>query len=405
MINGLADYKEKWNIATDAAIKPGLGAIRSALEELGHPEAHGRFVHIAGTNGKGSTAAMLSAILQAHGKTVGTFYSPGIIDLHDQIQINGEPVSEEALGRVMQELAEIETPLTDFELLTAAAFVHFRNQSPHCIIIEAGMGGRFDSTNVIEPEVAVIPSISKEHTNFLGEEIEDIAYHKAGIIKKWRPVITGPIGERAMQVIRREAELNHADLIVPESTYGGELKLKGAHQKWNAQIALEAAKELLQLEFDQQLADEALSIAALPYRFETVADGLIFDGAHNEASIDALVKTIQAEFPDKKVRIVLGMLKDKAYENVLRKLEKVSDHFVFVDFDNPRALATENLFSISNSKIKTIKNIYDILPVNRKNEVTIVTGSLYLLSSLRNPALPFLRDCLNGPKQLEPFEE
>ncbi|MEZ0480604.1 folylpolyglutamate synthase/dihydrofolate synthase family protein [Planococcus sp. SSTMD024] len=405
MINGLAEYKVKWNIATDNAIKPGLDAIRSALGELGNPEAKGSFVHIAGTNGKGSTAAMLSAVLQAHGKSVGTFYSPGIIDLHDQIQINGEPISPKTLDEVMQELSEIETPLTDFELLTAAAYVHFRNQSPDFAIIEAGMGGRFDSTNVIVPEISLIPSISKEHTNFLGEDVKDIAFHKAGIIKKWRPVVTGPLTDDAMQIVCQEAKKQHADLIVANTPYSGPLALKGVHQKWNAQIAQEAAKELLGTGYEDKTAQEALATASIAYRFETVAEGLVFDGAHNEASIEALVETIRAGFPGKNVRIVMGMLKDKAYENVLRKLEAISGHFVFIDFDNPRALPAEKLFSASNSKIKTIKTVYDILPVNGYNEVTIVTGSLYLLSTLKSPTLPFLDHFRKGSKQLESSEE
>ncbi|MBT2582435.1 Mur ligase family protein [Planococcus sp. ISL-109] len=395
MINGLDLYKEEWNIETENAIKPGLDAIGSALEELGNPHRQGRFVHIAGTNGKGSTAALLSAVLRVHGKTVGTFYSPGIIDLHDQIQVDAEPILQKALDRVMGELAGVKTALTDFELLTAAAFLHFRNAAPDIVIIEAGMGGRFDSTNVIDPEIAIIPSISKEHTNFLGDQIEDIAFHKAGIIKKWRPVIAGPIEERAMAVIRQEAKLKHAELLVPACPHEGEMKLKGAHQKWNAQLALEAAKELLQLEFQPQLAQKALSMAELAYRFETAAPGLVFDGAHNEASIDALVETIRSEFPEKHVRIVLGMLSDKAYERVLRQLETVSDDFVFVDFSNARALPAEKLFFASNSKIKTTKNLYDILPVTEKNAVTIVTGSLYLLSAMRKPGIPFLRDYQN----------
>ena len=396
MINGLAEYKKRWDIETDNAIKPGLDAIRSALGELGNPEAEGRFVHIAGTNGKGSTAAMLSAVLQAHGKSVGTFYSPGIIDLHDQIQINGEPISPQALDEVMKELSGIETALTDFELLTAAAYVHFRNASPDYVIIEAGMGGRFDSTNVIDPEVAIIPSVSKEHTNFLGEDIKDIACHKAGIIKKWRPVVAGPLEEQVMEVIREVTQKQHAELIVPGTPYQGMLSLKGAHQRWNAQIALEAAKELLGTSFDGQLAQVALSKASIPYRFEAYAEGLIFDGAHNEASIDALVETIRAEFPGKSIRIAMGMLKDKPYEKVLRKLEAISDDFVFLDFDNPRALPAEKLFAVSNSKIKTIKNIYDILPVNGYGEVTIVTGSLYLLSTLKNPDVLFLKHYRNN---------
>lgn len=395
MINGLDRYKEKWNITTENAIKPGLAAITSALEELGNPHKQGHFVHIAGTNGKGSTAALLSAVLRAHGKTVGSFYSPGIIDLHDQIQMNGEPITPQALDRVMRELSEVTTALTDFELLTAAAFLHFRNATPDIVIIEAGMGGRFDSTNVIDPQVAIIPSIAKEHTNFLGTELKDIAFHKAGIIKRWKPVIVGPMDGEALQVVKAEARQQHAELIMPNSPYEGVLKLRGAHQKWNAQLALEAAKELLEAEFNEVRAHEALAQAQLAYRFETAAPGLIFDGAHNEASIDALVETIQADFPDEPVRIVLGMLRDKDYEKVLRKLETISDHFVFVDFSNERALPAEKLFFLSNSKIKTIKNLYDILPVQVDEGVTIVTGSLYLLSDMRKPGIPFLSEYLN----------
>lgn len=391
MIIGLEQYKSKWNIHTDSAIHPGLEAITAALEELGNPHQSGRFIHLAGTNGKGSTATFLSAILQAHGYRVGNFYSPCIEDLHDQIQINGERVSPEELNPVMERLSRIKTPLTDFELLTAAAFVVFQERSPDFAIIEAGMGGTLDSTNVIHSEIAIIPSIAIDHTLFLGDTIEEIARHKAGIMKKWKPVIIGELPEQAMKIVQEAADRLHAEVICPNHYIDVALKLKGPHQQKNATLATEAAKELLGLDFNEDKALLGLESATLAYRFEEVYPGVIFDGAHNKASIDALVATINETFPGRPIHIVMGIFKDKDYVSVLRQLETVSDHFTFVDFDNERALPAQLLFEESKSKRKTITNLYDILPVYSGLEVTIVTGSLHLLVLLRSKAKSFCR--------------
>ena len=391
MIIGLEQYKNKWNIHTDSAIHPGLEAITAALEELGNPHRSGRFIHLAGTNGKGSTAAFLSAILQAHGKSVGNFYSPCIEDLHDQIQINGEPVSPNELGAVMERLSRVETPLTDFELLTAAAFAVFQKRSPDFAIIEAGMGGTLDSTNVINSEIAIIPSIAIDHTRFLGNTIEEIAHHKAGIIKKWKPVIIGELPDKARKIVQERADRLHAEVICPNQNIEVSLKLKGPHQQKNATLAMEAAKELLGLDFNEDKARSGVESATLAYRFEEVYPDVIFDGAHNKASIDALVKTIDETFPGRPIHIVMGIFKDKDYVSVLRKLETVSDHFTFVDFDNERALPAQLLFEESKSKRKTITNLCDILPVYSGGEVTIVTGSLHLLVLLRSKAKSFFR--------------
>ena len=388
MINGLEIYKEKWNIHTESTIKPGLHAISAALAELGNPHRVGTQIHIAGTNGKGSTAAFLHAILREHGFTVANFYSPGIVDLHDQIQVNGKPVSAEELDVAMEELRAIETRLTDFELLTAAAFLIFAKVKPDFSIIEAGMGGKLDSTNVIEPKISIIPSIALEHTEFLGDTLAEVAAHKAGIIKKWVPLVVGPLAEEAAGVIRSTAELQHADLIEVTDAPKRKLALKGPHQQINAQLAFEAAKEVLGRDFDPKKAEAGLAQAQIPFRFEQRAPGLIFDGAHNPASIDALVATIKEVYPDKNIHIVMGILKDKDYITILRKLETVSEKFTFINFQNSRALPAECLFELNKSKIKTIKNICDILPLSDKKEVTIVTGSLYLLSALAREDSP-----------------
>ena len=384
MINGLDTYKKKWNIQTDAAIKPGLHAITAALKELGNPHQTGNFIHIAGTNGKGSTATFLSSILREHGLSVGNFFSPGIEDLHDQIQINGQAISSGELDGAMNRLSKLKTPLTDFELLTAAAFVVFEQHKFDAVIIEAGMGGRYDSTNVIDPVISIIPSISMEHTAFLGDTLEEIAWHKAGIIKKWKPVVVGRLPETAMNVINQTADLLHSEVIKAEEPVTVELKLKGQHQIRNAQLAVEAAKEILLLTFDQDKANSGLSKATISFRFEELYPNLILDAAHNEESIEALINTIKEQYPEKEIHFVVGVLKDKNYGAILRKLEAVSDEFTFIEFTNERALEANTLFEESRSKIKTIQNKYDILPVQDKNVMTIVTGSMNLLSILKN---------------------
>lgn len=383
MITGLDHYKNKWNITSDSSIKPGLAAMEQALAELGHPERNQNFIHIAGTNGKGSTAALLAGILMEHGKRVGNFFSPAIEDVHDQIQIDRLPATRAEFDLAMERLSKVKTPLTDFELLTAAAFLIFKERKTDYVIIEAGMGGRFDSTNVIDPLISVIPSIGLEHTKFLGDSIEEIAWHKGGIIKKGKPIAIGDLPKDAEKVICTIARNLESDVIKSKDLYEGELTLKGQHQKANAQLALNTASKLLDFQFKEQLAIKGLRGAAIPYRFEEVFPDVIFDGAHNAASIEALVRTVKEMYPDRAIHVVLGLLRDKDHETILRKLEEISSRFTFLDFENERALPARILFSKSSSKIKTIQNHYDILPVSSKNEVTIVTGSLYLLAILR----------------------
>ncbi len=383
MINGLDRYKDKWQLQTDTAIKPGLDAMTAALAELDNPQKNGKYIHIAGTNGKGSTATFLTAILRGHGMSVGNFFSPAIEDVHDQIQVDGIPVSEIDLDRAMEQLTRIHTPLTDFELLTAAAFLVFRDKAPDYTIIEAGMGGRFDSTNVINPEISIITSIAMEHENFLGNTIEEIAAHKAGIIKKWKPVVVGRLPKRAMQIVDKTANSLHSEIIQPGEPVELDLTLKGDHQKRNASLADEAAKEMLGLKYNSKIAEHALANASIPFRFEEILPNVILDGAHNEASIQALVDTVKSSYPGKSIHIVMGLLKDKNHIKILRKLETIGDRFTFIDFENARAISAKTLFSENTCKIKTVLKYCDILPVYQQNEVTIVTGSLYLLSTLK----------------------
>ncbi|MGM9951415.1 MAG: bifunctional folylpolyglutamate synthase/dihydrofolate synthase [Lysinibacillus sp.] len=401
MITGFEHYKEKWQVKSEQAIKPGLEAMEQALALLGHPEQGTKFIHVAGTNGKGSTIAFLDAILREHGRRVGKFMSPCIMDVHDQIQINGEQITPAEMDALFQEMkqAGLSGKCTDFELLTCAAFLYFRKKSVDIALIEAGMGGLLDSTNVIQPLVAVIPSISLEHTDFLGNTIADIAKHKAGIIKRGLPAVVGRLPEEALAVVKKEALEKGAELSIlgrdfqmegdcftsPELQLPSlERKMPGVHQADNMALAIKASL-LTENLVDAEAVRRGVATAVLAGRFEEVMPNVYFDGAHNPASAEMLVATIRERFPRKNIEFVIGMLADKDVDAVLRLFETVSTTFTFVGFDNERAMKAQEL--VKRSRAVDCCIVHD--PVGYLREpgdgrtVKIVTGSLYLLAGLR----------------------
>ncbi|WP_155591782.1 bifunctional folylpolyglutamate synthase/dihydrofolate synthase [Lysinibacillus cavernae] len=412
MIPNFDHYKEKWHVDSDDVIKPGLVAIKEALSLVGNPEQTLHVVHFAGTNGKGSTLTFLEAIAQEHGLRVGKFMSPCIVDVHDQIQIDGQPIAEAEMDRVFQQMQEagLSGKLTDFELLTVATFLHFINGKVDIALIEAGMGGLLDSTNVVTPMVSIIPSIALEHTKFLGDTLESIATHKAGIIKQQRPVIIGDLPDEAKRVVYEEAsqknaivfELDH-HFSVKQTTegecYTNEAQhfqlstltrsMKGAHQANNMALAITAFFEVasvLDVPMSKTAIRQAVKKASILGRFEEIMPFVILDGAHNPASAEKLVDTIKCEFPGEPITCVIGILADKDVQQILHLLEQVSDDFYFVDFDNPRAMAAQKMLELSNATSKTV--IFDYAPFlqaqSESKQRTIVSGSLYLLTAVRN---------------------
>lgn len=411
MIPLLNNYKDKWQVAAASDIKPGLAHMRAALEKLQHPERNVQVIHIAGTNGKGSTVAFIEQMALAHGLKVGKFTSPCIRDVHDQIQVNAQPIREAQLDGVFKQLATagVSGLLTDFELVTCAALVHFANELVDVAIIETGMGGRFDSTNVVAPIASVITSIALEHTDFLGDTLEEIAAHKAGIIKDKTPVIVGRLPEEALYVVKAEA----TDKKAPVFALGEQVEVKldsrgdcyynheqgliipslprqlvGAHQADNLALAMTAFLQLAQVqkfEVDVAKMRQAIAQTAVPGRFEEVRARLIFEGAHNPASVEKLAQTIQAQFAEQRVEIVLGILADKDIAAVLRLLEPVASAFYFVDFANARAAKAADVLALSQATEKTI--VADVAALLQQpvaeGTVRIVTGSLYLLSEMR----------------------
>ncbi|MER2047849.1 MAG: folylpolyglutamate synthase/dihydrofolate synthase family protein [Solibacillus sp.] len=411
MIPLLEVYKERWQVESEQAIKPGLEAIEFALRKLGEPQKKLNVVHLAGTNGKGSTLAFIEGMAREYGLSVGKFMSPCIVDVHDQIQIDGRPITNEQMDRMFQQLAKagLSGKLTDFELLTAVALLYFAEQSPDLVLIEAGMGGREDSTNVVTPIVSVVPSIALEHTNFLGNTLTSIAYHKAGILKENRPAVIGDMTEEVTEVFEKEAIQKNVllskfgkDFFVTKldgtETYEYPLQqitisdlqrqLLGKHQGHNMVLAITAFLEVIkkfELLLDVQKIRNGVNNATLAGRFEQIRPNLYFDGAHNPASIQSLVDTVKENFPNKRIEFIIGLLADKDIKTILQLLEEVGDAFYFANIHNERAMQAMTLYELSQAKEKQIiDDVNEFLQGLVKGDtVRIVTGSLYLLSEIR----------------------
>ncbi|MGE6488271.1 bifunctional folylpolyglutamate synthase/dihydrofolate synthase [Paenisporosarcina sp. NPDC076898] len=414
MIPKFNEYKERFRIESKNTIEPGLAAITNALDKVGNPHLKLKFVHVAGTNGKGSTISMMNAMLQAQGIKTGCFYSPCFMDVHDQIQLNGEFISssqlDEAFGRAKE--AGLSGMLTDFELLTVLAFLAFENFQPDIVLLETGMGGRYDSTNVISPLISVIPSIALEHEQFLGNTIEKVATHKAGIIKTGSPVVIGPMEVKAEEVLEEEAKRTQSlvwsinkDFSFKNGLYEDNeghhftnlaVPLKGPHQMNNAALAIRTVlyvAEKLEVSIDERTLRKGLSETFIPGRFEKITEYLYFDGAHNPASARALVETIKENFPNTPIHFYIGMIKGKDSEKILRIFEEISSNFTFVDFDDERAMPSNALSKISESNnVSETKDLLRSLSNTiSEKQVTIVSGSLYLLSGVRLRAIEMFK--------------
>lgn len=389
MIPKLNEYKERFQIKSDDAIKPGLDAIQDALLKLGNPQKSLKVIHVTGTNGKGSTIAFMESILKEHDVTTGVFSSPAIIDIHDQIRMASIPISECELNESFKTMKEagLSGLLTDFELLTVAAFVTFERIAPDYVLLETGMGARFDSTNVVTPLVSVITSIALDHTDFLGSTLKEIAMQKAGIIKEGVPVVTGPLEDVALKVIRDAAKEKNSPLSVYGEQYVeldvANRKMKGAHQQRNAVVAVEALR-LAGIMLNERAVQQGLENARLANRFEEISPGVFLDGAHNPAAARALKETIQTEFPNEKVDFVIGMIRGKDIKRTLDELIPVAASFTFLSFPHPLAATGEQLMENCNFSVKKVINsTSDTILIREDNShKKIITGSLYLLAHI-----------------------
>ncbi|MGM7702199.1 bifunctional folylpolyglutamate synthase/dihydrofolate synthase [Pseudalkalibacillus sp. Hm43] len=407
-------------------MKPGLTRMEKMLEELGNPERDLTSVHIAGTNGKGSTVTYMRCVLEEAGYTVGTFTSPYIEQFNERISINGTPIPDEDLVKVANEVrpvvekvaeSELGTP-TEFEVVTTLAIVYFaRHKQPDIILFETGLGGRFDSTNVITPILTGITNIGYDHTAILGETLAEIAFEKSGIMKTNIPMVTGVEQQEAVEIIVEHAEKKQVDLTrldvdysisahkvlvdgeqfsvkTPSNMYNDlEIHMSGYHQVKNASMAVVLLEKLQQesgFAISHQHIQVGLKRASWPGRFETVSQHplVIIDGAHNKEGIESLKQTIQTHYPDHKKRLIFSALKDKPVEEMLSILYDTIDHITFTSFDFHRASSAESLYDKCSFKDKDLAENYEVAIQNElekvdEHSVLIITGSLYFISTIR----------------------
>lgn len=346
--------------------KPGLERISRLCEALGHPERSLKFIHVGGTNGKGSFCSMLDAVLRAAGYRVGLFTSPYIVEFNERMRVGGENITNDTLCEIVDLVKPIAEAMddkpTEFELITAVAFEYFRREKVDVVVLEVGLGGRLDSTNIIrDPLLSVITGISLDHTAILGDTVEKIAHEKAGIIKDKAPVLFGGSDEAAYEVIKGVADergsklfcTDYSRLSVKSSTLDGSvldfgewqdisLSLLGMYQPRNAASVLTAVDILRSrgMEIPEDAVRLGLGSAHWPARFELLSREpvVIYDGAHNPEGISGAVESIKRYF-DEKVYILSGVLEDKDYNFIARELSGVADRAFTITPDNPRALS------------------------------------------------------------------
>lgn len=344
-------------------IRPGLENIRNLLDALGEPQRSRRFIHVAGSDGKGSVCCMMESILKAAGYRVGMFTSPHILSVTECIRIDGKNISDALLERYLLQVRfaadAIGCECTYFEALTACALAAFRNEGTDINIIEVGMGGRLDSTNVLEPDVTVINNIGMEHTQYLGPDIESITAEKAGIMKPGVPCVTINTG-KALEVIRRHADELGCPLIVidpedvdvtrcrPDHTMVRyncntfRIGLPGSYQGRNAALAVETVLALKDASSIRHFIPIGLDMAKWPARMEKLDDlPLILDVTHTAKGAEYLVKDISAIYG--KVILVTAMLGDKDLNGVAKLLSPIADKILVSSPDSPRAAPSEEL--------------------------------------------------------------
>ena len=358
--------------------KPGLERISFLCEKLGNPQNELKFVHVAGTNGKGSFCSMLECVLRAAGYKTGLFTSPYIKEFNERIRYCGDNISDSELAEITEYIKPfadaMEDKPTEFELITAIGLEYFKRKKCDIVVLEAGMGGRLDSTNVISESVlSVITGISLEHTAYLGDTVEKIAAEKAGIIKNGGRIIYGGDDDSAAEVIENIAlsrcakykRVDRSTLNILSSTLEGTvfsykdnekiaLSLLGLYQPQNATNVIDAVEALRESGFviaDEDLR-EGLRSAKWPARFEIVCKDplVIYDGAHNPQGIEVAVESIKRYFGDKKVFILTGVMKDKDYDYIASRLSSVASDAFTVTPDNPRALSADEYAEVLKEK-------------------------------------------------------
>lgn len=398
---------------------PGLGRTQELLEKMGNPEKKLKFVHIAGTNGKGSTAAMTASILSKAGYRTGLYTSPYIYRFHERIQVDGVEISDEDLTEITEYVKPLADSMaqspTEFELVCCIAFEYFYRKKCDIVVLEVGMGGAWDATNVIEvPEVAVITNIGLDHTEYLGDTVEKIAETKSGIFKPHGHAVvyrSTPSVEAVYERVcaERDVSLRKADfdgLVLKAHTLEGQvfdcgsrknlvLPLLGDHQLHNASVVLSIADTLIGegWKISEQNIYDGIRDVRWPGRFDIVCRKPLFiiDGGHNPQCIEALVKNIRDYLAGKKVIALTGVLADKDYADMYKPVMPLVDRFVCITPPNPRKLEAEQLaryLQQAGAQAQASESILDgvkkAMELAGEDGVVLCFGSLYSIGGIRD---------------------
>ncbi len=374
-------------------IKLGLENTTRLLESLDVPvnSSRRKIIHVAGTNGKGSVCAFSEKILRDAGFRTGLFTSPHLVRFPERIRINGIEAGEgriaEVLSLIQEKVEKWELHPTFFEITLALAMKIFTDAGCERIVLETGMGGRLDATNVLDADVSVITSIALDHREWLGDTLEQIAAEKAGIIKAGVSVIVSGLDLRARNVVENQAlELGSSLIEARNISDHWEPGLRGMHQRENAALAAEAVRQLSD-EIDESLIKKAVAATEWPGRFQIVEDRLILDGAHNESAVKALVETWREAFgEEEKATIIFGLADSKDMRGLLRQLQSIASGFVLVSIKSDRRVSTGDMKAAllydagEGIPISEFTTLADALEYSSGlEERTLLTGSLFLV--------------------------
>ena len=418
-------YQEALNYLyslTQSGIKLGLKNTARLLQHFGDPQLKIRTIHIAGTNGKGSTAAITESILRASGYKVGLYTSPHLLDFRERIQTNRRMIEKQQtfdlITRIKSAVEKIKIPITFFEFGTVLAFLYFNEQNTDINIIEVGLGGRLDATNLCQAEISIITSISRDHTQYLGEDLKQIAFEKACIIKESGTVFAHIPNEELFDVVNNLAEKRSADLyrlgvdfrVAPEAGNEGKnifsfkwgslvlnnltLPLLGSYQRDNAGLALSACLKLKEhgLDIEEKHLRMGLETVSWEGRLEKVFSHptVVLDCAHNEESVRNMTLELRKNFKFSRCFIVLGLMQDKKIDEIIKILGQFGDHFLLVPVNPPRGEAPDKLaekLKIHNKPSRVFETVSDALQavkqIASQNDLICITGSIFLVAKAK----------------------
>ncbi|GBE57710.1 folylpolyglutamate synthase [bacterium BMS3Abin01] len=407
-------------------MKPGLTRITKLLKALGNPEKRLKVIHVVGTNGKSSTARMIAAILSAHGARAGAYLSPHLVSFRERFIINGREISEPRFYKLISEVrgkaeevnnrARSSGPLTQFEVLTAAAILYFARQKVGAAVIEAGLGGRYDATNVFDKSrVQVLTNIELEHTDLLGKTVAAIAREKLAVLPEKGNVVLGDLSQEALKEAEKICKRKQARYKVFDEDYSllkgrGEkrfdvwtakghysdlkLSLLGQYQRTNCAVAIQAAELFIRRALDEKKLKRTLLRIMIPARLEIVSEKptVIFDGAHNPSSVEELLKSLDTLAAGERVIGVVSILKDKDASGMLEQLLDFCDILFVTENSNPRCMSAQELSKlpvVEESSVQTfvarenqsaLESAFKLASIR---DVILVTGSIYLLADIK----------------------